>query len=498
MGIELLLDMAVDGLGERTAIGSRADGLSYADLASLSRGAAAVVAKDGATHVATVGVIGPLLPIALFSSAYAGVPAVPLNYRLSIPMLDELLDTLDQPLVVADADFADALWRPGRLLLTTDEFLAEASAAEPVEAAVPDDNDPAVLLFTSGTTSKPKCVVLRHENIVSYVLGTVEFAAADPDDAQLITVPPYHIAGVASALTSTYSGRRVLYLPQFTPEEWLHVVRREHITSAMVVPTMLARIVEYLDGGPADVPSLRSLAYGGARMPAPVLERALPAFADVDFTNAYGLTETSSTIAVLGPEDHRLALASADLRLRARLSSAGRAVAGVEIGVRGADGQPLPAGAVGEIVVRGPQVSGAYVGIGSVLDADGWFATRDRGWLDEDGYLYVEGRDDDVIIRGGENIAPAEVEDALVRMEGVRECAVFGLPDDEWGERLAAAVVAEPEHTVTADEVKAFLRGQLRSSRTPDDVFFVDALPYSATGKLLRPQLVADLAPYNS
>ncbi|MFF4792885.1 class I adenylate-forming enzyme family protein [Streptomyces sp. NPDC001276] len=486
--------MAVDGYGERIAIGSHDNGSSYVDLAALSRGAATIATEHGATHVATVAVMGPLLPIVLFGSSYAGVPAVPLNYRLSTPALDELLATLEQPLVIADADFAEALRRPGRSLLTTEEFLAKALAAEPADPADTTDDDPAVLLFTSGTTSRPKCVVLTHSNLVSYVLGTVEFAGAGIDESQLVTVPPYHIAGVASALTSTYSGRRVVHLPQFSPAGWLTTVRRESVTSAMVVPTMLARIVDHLDGKRADAPSLRALAYGGARMPAPVLERALHAFPEVDFTNAYGLTETSSTIAVLGPEDHRRAIVSSEPRIRARLGSAGRAVAGVEIGIRDADGSLLAAGAVGEIVVRGPQVSGAYVGLGSVLDADGWFATRDRGWLDEDGYLYVDGRSDDVIIRGGENIAPAEVEDALVRMAGVQDCAVFGLPDDEWGERLAAAVVAEPGQEPTTDEVRSYMRSRLRGSRTPDDVFIVDALPYSATGKLLRRRLVATFA----
>jgi len=250
----------------------------------------------------------------------------------------------------------------------------------------------------------------------------------------------------------------------------------------MVVPTMLARLVSHLDESPARLP-LRALAYGGARMPPAVLERALRVFPDVEFTNAYGLTETSSTIAVLTPADHRAALVSDDPTVRARLSSVGRAVPGIELRVHDAD----PDG-YGELLVRGEQVSGEYVGTGSVLDADGWFPTRDEARVDDDGYLFVRGRADDTVIRGGENIAPAEVEDVLTAHPLVADAGVVGLPDQEWGERLAAAVVC-PNGTVQPAELREWVRARLRSSRTPDVIVTVDELPYNATGKLLRREL---------
>jgi acyl-CoA synthetase (AMP-forming)/AMP-acid ligase II len=494
MGIELLLDMAVGGHGDRVAVGSVQGGLTFERLQRLAAGVATVVSEKGASHLATVGVIGPLLPVSLFGAAIAGVPAVPLNYRLTTAALEELLDTLERPLVIADKEFADALSSCDRMLMTTEELFAAAEAAEPTEPGYTDDDSAAVVLFTSGTTSKPKGVLLTHGNLTSYVMGTVEFGAAEADEAQLIAVPPYHVAGVGSALTSTYSGRRVVHLPQFTAEGWLATVREEGITTAMVVPTMLARVTEHLDGADGDAPALKSLAYGGARMPRPVLERALRSFPTVGFTNAYGLTETSSTIAVLGPDDHREALASDDPAVAARLGSVGRAVPGIELAVRSEDGTLLPTGEVGEILVRGPQVSGTYAGLGSVLIEGGWFPTKDRGFIDADGFLFIEGRSDDTIIRGGENIAPAEVEDVLARHEAVRDCAVFGLPDEEWGERLAAAVVVEPGHTLSVNEIKAYVRERLRGSRTPDDVFFADELPYTPTGKLLRRDLIKRLS----
>ncbi|MEJ7582863.1 MAG: fatty acid--CoA ligase family protein [Acidimicrobiales bacterium] len=355
-----------------------------------------------------------------------------------------------------------------------------------------DDGDsPAVLLFTSGTTAAPKIVVLRHRHLTSYVVGTVEFGGAGPDDAALVTVPPYHVAGLANLLSNLYGGRRIVYLEQFDAASWVRTVREERITHAMVVPTMLARIVDVLEADGGDLPSLHALSYGGARTAATVLGRVMALLPGTELTNAYGLTETSSTIAVLGPEDHRAAR-TGDVAAIARLSSAGRVLPTVEVQVRRRD-QPVPNGEIGEVWVRGEQVSGEYDGAASVLDRDGWFPTRDRGWLDEDGYLFVEGRSDDTIIRGGENVAPAEIEEVLLQHPAIEECAVVGVADDEWGQRIAAVVVVQPGATLTAEEVRAFARRFLRGSKTPDLVHFREALPYTDTGKLLRRHLHDEL-----
>jgi acyl-CoA synthetase (AMP-forming)/AMP-acid ligase II len=479
VGIGMLLDMTVSAHPDRVAVGSGAEGLSYADLARLAGGGAAYLRDAGARHVVHVGVNGPLFPALLFASAHAGIPLTPLNYRLSGVQLLDLIDDLDGALVVADEAYLGVLGDCAAPVVSGADWLAAARASEPM-ASGEDEKTPAVVLFTSGTTSRPKGVVLRHEHLVGYILQTVDFGSAEESDAILVSVPPYHIAGIGSVLSNVYAGRRIVHLPDFDAARWLDLVRAEHITQAMLVPTMLARIVDHLDGGPADAPSLRALAYGGARMPATVLAKALEAFPDAGFTNAYGLTETSSTIAVLGPEDHRAAFASADPVIRQRLGSAGRFVPGIEGVVR-----------AGELWVRGPQVSGEYLGTGSVLDRDGWFPTRDRARIDADGFVYIEGRADDTIIRGGENIAPAEIEDVLIHHPAVREVAVIGLPDEQWGQRITAVVVAE--QPVSDDELKAYVRERLRGSRTPDDIVLRDDLPYTATGKLLRRQLAAEL-----
>ena len=303
-----------------------------------------------------------------------------------------------------------------------------------------DEDAAAVVIYTSGTTSEPKGVLLRHENLVSYVLGSVEFASAGETEAALVSVPPYHIAAVANVITNLYAGRRTLVLEAFTPGQWLRTVREEEVTGAMVVPTMLARIIDC--GEDQSVPSLRSLSYGGAPMPAALIERALREWPRVGFVNAYGLTETSSTVALLGPDDHRAALDSPDPAVRARLSSVGRPLPGIELEIRGPGGEVLGAGQPGRICVRGAQVSAEYAGLGRALDERGFFDTRDDGYLDEDGYLFISGRTDDTIIRGAENIAPAEIEDVLLRHPAVLDAVVFGVPDPEWGQRIEAAVVA--------------------------------------------------------
>jgi acyl-CoA synthetase (AMP-forming)/AMP-acid ligase II len=490
MNLLLLLDMVAAGSGDEVAVQAGDGRLTAAELLTSAWTGAELAA--GASAVAYVGTNGLAFPIGLFAAAAAGVPFVPLNYRLSDDQLQDQLAPLGDILVVAEGDAAAALVERDHRVLDAAEFVAAARAGGAVGDVPTDGEGPAVLLYTSGTTSAPKAAVLRHRHLTSYVIGTVEFAAAGPDEAVLVSVPPYHVAGLANLLSNLYLGRRIIYLAQFDAAAWVEAVRREGVTNAMVVPTMLARICEVLDAAGAGLPSLRALSYGGARTPATVLQRVMTLLPDVDLTNAYGLTETSSTIAVLGPDDHRAAR-DGDPVATARLSSAGRVLPTVEVEVRGPLGEPLPAGEPGEIWVRGEQVSGEYAGRDAPLDAAGWFPTRDRGWLDDDGYLFIEGRSDDTIIRGGENIAPAEIEEVLLQHPDIAQCAVVGVPDDEWGQRIAAVVVPRPGASVEADDVQAFARLSLRGSKTPEIVSFVDTLPYTETGKLLRRVVQADL-----
>jgi acyl-CoA synthetase (AMP-forming)/AMP-acid ligase II len=216
-------------------------------------------------------------------------------------------------------------------------------------------------------------------------------------------------------------------------------------------------------------------------------------FPDTDFTNAYGLTETSSTIALLGPEDHRQAMGSGDEAVRRRIVSVGVPLPTIEVAIRDSEtGADLPPGERGLIHVRGEQVSGEYRGKGSLLDDDGWFNTRDGGYLDEVGYLFLEGRMDDVIVRGGENMSPGEIEDVLLAHAAVSDVAVVGVPDEQWGEAVAAVVVLVSE--ASASELQQWVKDRLRSSRTPERIEFWEELPYNETGKLLRREVRAALS----
>jgi len=488
MNISLLLQMAADAMPDRAALGS----LDYAGLASRAAAAAGWIAGREPGRVVYLGLNSPAFPVALFAAAAAGRPFVPLNYRLPDADLRRLVERTTPCLLIADPDLlprvADLAGVDG---VSSDAFLAFAanggSGALETEA---DEDDIALLLFTSGTTGEPKAAILRHRNLAAYVVQTVEFAGSEEDEALLVSVPPYHIAGVSAALTSIYGGRRVVQLPAFSPEAWVALAARERVTHAMVVPTMLGRILDELERGGETLPALRHLSYGGGRMPVAVVERALAMLPHVDFVNAYGLTETSSTIAVLGPEDHRRALAG-DAACRRRLGSVGRPLPSVEIEIRGPDGAPVPAGTPGEIHVRGEQVSGEYIGR-KVIGDDGWLRTADSGWLDDEGYLFIDGRLDDVIVRGGENISPGEIEDALRAHPAVQDAAVFGLPSEEWGECVAAAVVIEGE--TDAQALRDWVRGRLRSTKVPEQIHFRPALPYNETGKLLRRALKAEFS----
>lgn len=494
MSIALLLEMAASADPNRVAAVCGDTRMTTGQLDEMAAAGAGVIDASAVQHVAYVGTGGVLLPLLLFASARAGRPFTPLNYRLGIDGLRELIARLPAPLVVTDAEYRETVEGMGKQVLTSEEFIATASGAEPMSEAC-DPEATAVVLFTSGTTSRPKAVELFHNNLTSYVTGTVDFASAEPDDAALICVPPYHVAGVGAALSNLYAGRKTVYLRQFDPREWIRLVSAERITTATVVPTMLDRIVSVLERDPVKLPTLRTLAYGGSKVPLPLVRKALELFPEVGFVNAYGLTETSSTIAVLTPGDHRAALRETNAAAASRLGSVGQAVPGVEVQIRGGDGRVLGPGERGELFVRGDQVSGRYAEIGSALDAEGWFPTSDLAFVDEDGYLFIGGRSDDTIIRGGENIAPAELEEVLVEHPAVRQCAVVGVDDAEWGQKIVAVVVSAEGASTDADELRQHVSKHLRGSRTPDRVVFRDELPTNATGKVLRRELVDGLQP---
>ena len=492
MNIALFLEMAAGAEPDRVGLVCNGRRWTYDQLLAGARGAAEVIRQSGCEHVSLLDESSEAAVLALYGAALAGIPYVPLNYRLADADLAALLSRITPALIIGDTARVERLCpNPANTRFERDAFVAAALAAAD---GAPEEGDEgegvAIQLFTSGTTAAPKAAILRHANLVSYILGTVEFGSASEEDAALVSVPPYHIAGIATLLSSTYAQRRILLLPAFEPAAWVDLAARERASYAFVVPTMLSRIIEHIDkGGPCDLGSLQSISYGGGKMPLELIERALDLFPETSFANAYGLTETSSTVALLGPEEHRAAHRSEDPQARARLASVGKPLPTVEVEIRDEDGKLLPAGESGEIYVRGEQVSGEYKER-SALDADGWFPTRDAGYIDAEGYLFLAGRADDVIVRGGENISPGEIEDVLLAHPAIADAAAVAVPSAEWGEGVGVALTVRAGHARPDEaELKELIRARLRSSRVPERVLFQDALPYNEMGKLLRREI---------
>ena len=489
MNIATFLEMAVDAYPERVAAQCGARGVSYADLLRASIGAARIIRGSDARHAALLDVNSIAAPILLFGAALADVPYVPLNYRLTDDELNLLASRVTPSLLVGSGENLARLTLPnGVAAIEREQFVDNL----PKETGGPDHlNDErgiAVQLFTSGTTGRPKVAVLRHGNLMAYILGTIDFASAGEEEANLVSVPPYHIAGISAVMSSTYAGRRMVMLEGFDARLWLDTCQRERTTHAFMVPTMIRRILDEMTREPGrwDVSSMCAISYGGGRMPISVIEKAMEMLPHVDFTNAYGLTETSATICMLRPDDHRAAMASADSEIRRRLGSVGRPIGTIEMEIRDEGGKALPAGMPGQVFARGGQVAGEYLELGSTLDPQGWFATRDRGYRDADGFLFLEGRADDVIVRGGENISPGEIEDVLLAHEAIADAAVVAIPDEEWGEGIAAAVVMREGAKVSTTELQDWIKQRLRSSRVPSLIEFRAELPYNELGKVLR------------
>jgi acyl-CoA synthetase (AMP-forming)/AMP-acid ligase II len=494
---------------DQEAIVSGEHRLTYGEIFARVRKLAGALERLGVgrgTRVAALHTNSHRYVEAYYATAMLGGVFIPVNYRAKRPELEHMLKSSEaKVLFVGERYLADVDALRGALgalqtlvgfdverrdVLGYESLLADAPERE--EEAEVDDDDVSILMFTSGTTSLPKGVMLRYGDFSAYVTANVELADGTPRGAALLCAPLYHIAGATNMMTTLWTGRKLVMQPQFEPRDWLDLVERERISHAFVVPTMMKHILDQRDFGSRDLSSLEVLSYGGAQMPFPVIRRAIETFpSNVGFVNAFGQTETTSTLTVLGPDDHRLEGSAAEVEVRTkRLKSIGRPLPDVEVRVVGEDGATLPAGEVGEIHVRTPRAMKGYAGAtDSPFTDDGWLPTRDMGWIDGDGYLYIAGRKDDMIIRGGENIAPAEVEAVLVSHPAVDEAAVVGVPDVEWGQRVAAFVVLRPGAQASADELGDWCRQRLASFKKPEIFRFLPDLPKNPMGKILRREL---------
>jgi len=446
---------------------------------------------------------------AYFAAAKAGAIFVPLNFRAKSEELSYMIGNASAKVLfvgerylemvegmlpgLSSVEHCVSLDEGGREKLRYEDLLRSASADDVTEEI--EDEDITILMYTSGTTGRPKGVPLRHSGFVSYVLENVEPASPEVEERNLLTVPLYHVAGIQAMLAAVYGGRTLVLMRQFETEEWMRMVEKEEVTRAMLVPTMLKWVVDHPDFEKYDLSSLKVITYGAAPMPFEVIRKAIERMHWVRFINAFGQTETASTITALGPEDHVIegTEEEREKKLKRLTCSIGKPLPDVEVKIVDPEGRTLPPHHTGEILARGPRVMTGYwedeEKSKKVMTADGWLRTGDQGWTDEEGYIYLAGRSDDMIIRGGENISPEEIEEVLRSHPKVDDSAVIGVPDPEWGEEPRAIVVLKQGASASAEEIMEFCRGKLAGFKRPRSVVFTDGLPRNHMGKVLKKEL---------
>ena len=511
MTIARYLDRIVEKYPDRPALIFGEKRWTYAEYADAVDRFAAAFALAGARRGDRIAVFNTNCPehlFALFAAARLGAVYSPLNCRLKGDELSHVLTDCEPSIVLVGKRYAEQVGavasgmksvRQTRIIdaapgeaNSLHDFVNESGGSKPTPASreAPDEAT-ALLLYTSGTTGAAKGVMHSHANVVRRIEAR---KTAFDDDSQekvgLLAVPVFHVTGVQVMIKTVASGGALAIMPQFSVEDFLKTIESEKVMMAVVVPTMLAQVVSHPRLEEFDLSSLRILVYGGAAISPDLIREAMRKLPCL-FSQGYGLTEVGVTW--LPPEDHSI---EPPQGRRDPLESVGRAIPGIEIAIVDAEGARLSPGGVGEIIVRGGDVMDGYwrrEDETALVIRDGWFYTGDNGYLDDEGLLFIEGRKKDTIIRGGENIAPIEIENILSSHPAVAEAGAFGIPDVKWGEIVAAAVVlkspARPDSQPSAEELIQFCRERMASYKKPERIFFVEELPRNASGKLLAKEL---------
>ena len=432
-----------------------------------------------------------------FGAARLGVVMVPVGWRLSPVEVGYIVGDTEARLLFAGPGFDDTARAIAADLphveqvLSADEARAWIDAATPAgfEPAGPDD---AVLqLYTSGTTGNPKGAVLSNKNLFGLRLPAADaalpWAQWDDDEVALVAMPCAHIGGTGLGVMALAAGVPAYVLAEFTPDAVLDAVEKGGVTRFFMVPAALQMVINHPRAATTDFSRLKYIIYGAAPIPLELLRECIRVFG-AEFIQAYGMTETTGTIVSLWPEDH-------DPNGNIRMRAAGRALPGVELKVVDENGNEVPTGAVGELMTRSSNNMLGYWKLpeatAKTVSDDGWIRTGDACYLDADGYLFIHDRMKDMIITGGENVYPAEVESAIYGHPAIAEVAVIGVPDDKWGEAVKAVCVAKPGMTIDEADVIAWTRAKIAAFKVPKTIDIIPALPRNASGKILRKDLRA-------
>jgi fatty-acyl-CoA synthase len=492
-------DISLDGwLRERTqrsesrpALTFRGETWTYSDLGRRVERFAGALSAGGVVRGDRVGYLGlnhPSFLVAMFAASRLGAIFVPLNFRLAAPEIEFAVnDAGIHTLLVASTH--EALVDGIRSSLCCRRYLPVEPLAEgaPITASVAGADDVALLMYTSGTTGRPKGAMLTHGNLWWNNVNALLTMDSLEDDVSLNSAPLFHIGGLnVTTLTTLMKGAHLILHEQFAPDAFFDDVARYRVTTHFAVPAMLLFLSQHERFESADLSSLRSIIVGGAPVPEPLLRRYLAR--GVALHQGYGMTETAPMVTFLSPEWSL-----------SKLGSAGRTPLLTKLRLVQADGTTVTqAGVRGEICVKGPNVMAGYwqkpVETAEAIDADGWLHTGDVGELDEDGFLYVCDRLKDMVITGGENVYPAEVESVLYKHPAIGEVAVIGAPDEQWGEAVVAVVALKPGTSLTLEELREFAAPSLAHYKLPTRLHFVAALPRNTTGKVLKGELRGSFA----
>lgn len=435
----------------------------------------------------------------LFAGPWAGAIVNPVNTRWSVAEIAYSLNDCDTRVLLIDSVFAPMLPELRELVPNLSVVIHCGEEATPdgiydyeqlVEEALPLEDvcrggdELFGIFYTGGTTGNPKGVMLSHNSMMLSAMGSLVTCDIFSRNGSLLHVAPmFHLADIAAWVMGLIIGSENVFMSAFTPRAVADIVKTNQITDALLVPTMVQMLVDSTETTTEDFSSFRRILYGASPIAPSVLQRAQEKMKNAQFTQAYGMTELAPIATLLTYADHK------DPTLT---RSAGRGTAIVDIRIEGPEGEVLGKDEIGEIVVRGENTMRGYWNKPEETAQalrDGWMHTGDAGYLDERGYLFVVDRIKDMIITGGENVYSIEVENALTKHSSVATCAVIGLPDDVWGEKVHAVVVLQPGESVSEQELSEFCRDQIAGYKIPRSYDFVDALPISGAGKILKREL---------